>query len=156
MQAVITTAAEACDGNPLMMTLVAGAVRLAGTDWNEKADTVGTWETVLRDLRGCLSPEVVDGYPAPLRAYAMSVRRLDDGPGSILSTLCMFPPARRTPVEMVRTVWEQAVKGSSAEGVGFDAALLTLKRAAIVDLHRENPDGPGAPLEHVHWLMLEH
>lgn len=88
-----------------MMTLAAGAVRLAASDFGKEVTAVAAWEDVLSDLRGRLLKAQSNSCEAPLEAYAMLVARLSVGPKSVLSTLCLFPSARRAPVSMVRDIW---------------------------------------------------
>lgn len=153
------------------MTLAAGAVTLAASDFKEKATAVAAWEDVLRDLRGRLLKVQFNNREAPLEAYAMSVARLSAGPKSVLSTLCLFPSARRAPVTMVHAIWQDqtsrkwlaqqrtpraiwkrirtvslhaAVQDLPAAEAAFEHALQTLKHAGIVDLHRNGRDSEGA------------
>ena len=136
LQTIVSELSIVCDGNPLMMTLVASAVVKVALEDNKLSVTdLKPWGDVRDDLSGKLA-DVGDtyDYKSPLMAYAMAVERLDDSATSVLQTLCLFPPAKQFPVRMVLAIWEQA---RGAEKVtdknDFDMSITQLKRAAIID-----------------------
>jgi hypothetical protein len=138
VQGFVAELASACGGSPLMLMLVAGAVRLDADDHGNEVPGAREWKGALTDLHRCLHEKNLHNYTAPLKAYALSVERLPASAKSLLSTLCLFPAVRRAPVEMVRSIWQSAPQDPCALGVDISSALRTLKRANIVDLHWED------------------
>ena len=136
LQKIVSELSIVCDGNPLMLALVASAVVKAALDDEGLYVTdIKPWENV-RDNFSAKLADVGDtyDYKGPMMAYAMSVERLDDLAASVLPTLCLFPPAKKLPLRMVLAIWEQA-RGIEKVTVkeDFAMAISQLKRAAIID-----------------------
>ena len=136
LQKILLHLSMICDGNPLMMALVASAVvKVASEDDTLAVTDIKPWQDVRDDLAAKLA-DVGDtyNYKNPMMAYAMSVERLDDLATSVLPTLCLFPPAKKFPLRKLLAVWK---KGRGAQNMtakkDFDMAITKLKRAAIID-----------------------
>ena len=137
MQKIVSELSMVCDGNPLMMAIVASAVvKVASEDDELSVTDIKPWQDVRDDLSAKLA-DVGDtyDYKSSLMAYAASVERLDGLATSILPTLCLFPPSKKFPVRMVLAIWEQTrgiEKVMAKED--FDMAIAKLKQAAIISM----------------------
>ena len=135
LQKVVSELSTVCDGNPLMMALVASAVVKVTLEDEELSVTdMKPWQDVCDDL----SAKLVDvgdthDYKGPLMAYAMSVERLDDLATSVLLSLSLFPPAKKLPLRMVLAIWEKSGGVEVMAKKDFDMAISNLKQAAIID-----------------------
>ena len=136
LQKIVSELCMVCDGNPLMMALVASAVVKVASEDNELSVTdIKPWEDVRDDFSGKLA-DVGDtyDYKRPLMAYAMSVESLDGFPTSVLQSLCLFPPAKKIPLRMLLAMWEKARGIEKVFGKKvFDMAIAKMNRAAIID-----------------------
>ena len=136
LQKIVSELCMVCDGNPLMMALVASAVvKVASEDDGLSVTDTKPWEAVRDNFSGKLA-DVGDtyDYKDPLMAYAMSVESLDDLATSVLQSLCLFPPAEKIPFRVLLAMWEIArgVENVTAKK-DFDMAIAKLHRAAIID-----------------------
>ena len=123
-----------------MLTLVAGAACLSasdnGVDWPEAED----WSQVLKDLQLSMCSddlgEDLPDYRAPLRAYALSVKRLPSAAKSVLAMLHLFPPGLPAPLEMVEAIWAATTRNDASVAGSMSSALKDVVRANIVQLRR--------------------
>ena len=136
LQKIVSELCMVCDGNPLLMALVASAVvKVASEDNGLSVTDIKPWEDVRDDFSGELA-DVGDtyDYKDPLMAYALSVESLDDLPTSVLQSLCLFPPAKKIPLRMLLAMWKTArgIEKLTAKK-DFDMAIAKMNRAAIID-----------------------
>ena len=144
LQKVVEQLAKVCDGNPLMMALVGRAVSTAVDDCDDlSVADIKPWQDVRDDLsrRLCDAGNLAD-FKSPFMAYEMSVERLDDAAKTVLSTLCLFPPAQNVPSRFVQSIWEALHEETSKQGT-LEDLLLRLKQTAIVD--KRSDGGESAP-----------
>lgn len=155
LQSAVSELAKVCDGSLLMMALVAATVALSASNHSLSIADVGPWQLVRSEL-STRRAEVEDASDCkgPLTAYAMSVQRLGEPEKSVLSILCLFPPAHKLPAEMVRAIWERSQLPEAARR--FEGLLRQLKRAAIVNLTGSGGSTTGVVRSRIHvWHTIQ-